>query len=302
MVHGFFKRDNLNQIKSAFEMKEIQSGKIRVNIEHPTIKIRRVLVPKVPKEELAEVVKWSLKEVLTENIEGYIYRYQPLPEKTEEGKEAHLVYVIERKVLDEYQSLLSEINVPRPEIIEPSASALVLNFLHNHTISQEERVVLINLGACCSHFLVVGSSGLLFSRPFGSISGEILTKQISRNLGLPEEEAEKIKIGDPQAKIPPEKQSLFNNTITNFFSKAVIEVQRSLDVYSTQASQLNVKKIYFTGGGVHLEGFISYIAETLKMETEAFDPFRRISLGRFQDDEGFLNKKHYYSMACGLAL
>lgn len=300
-AHGFFKRDNYKALVSSLNIKEILSGSLRVNLDDPHVRIRRVFLPPVPKEELPEIIKWACKDLVTGPVDDYIYRFHVISGDGENNKIPYLIYAVERSVVQQYVDFLFDMGLMRPSVVEPNSSALALDFLHNYSLGKNQRVILINLGGSSSHFMVVGSEGLLFSRPFGNISGSALTKQISRNLGVSETQAENFKILGESA-VNQAQKSGFRNTISNFFVSTVLEIQRSLDLSQTQITGPTIEKIYFTGGTALLEGFLPYVAKTLNMRVAMLNPFEKIDLGEFASVGPFQKNKNFYGIACGLAL
>ncbi len=300
-AHGFFKRDACKACVDSLQTKEILSASLRINLDHPSVRIRRVFLPPVPKEELPEIIKWACKDVVIGPVDEYTYRYHVTSGENDNNKIPYLIYAVPKVVVLEYLNYLKEEGFMRPSIVEPNSSAVTLSFLHNNSLGKGQRVVVINFGGSSSHFIVVGSEGLLFSRPFGNISGSALTKQIKRNLGVSDDIAENYKIIG-ESGVKQEHKVGFKNTISNFFTSAVLEMQRSMDLYQTQMTGPAIEKIYFTGGASLTEGFLPYVAKTLNIQAEMLNPFDKIDLGEFANMASFQKNKNFYSIACGLAL
>ncbi len=299
--HGFFKRKHLHELTESLKENNFLNLPIRVNLEDPTIKIRKIEIPLVPAEELPAMIQWSLKDVLGSEVEDYIVRWLELPKEDLQNKQSYLVFAVKRSSLNDYLRFLKSVDVANPEIVEPNVSALLLTFRQNYQLAADERVVLIDLGSTFTHFAVIAQSGVLFSRPLGGMAGELLTKQISRNLGIEEEKAEELKVNYKEGEATTEETTQLKNTIQHFFSRAVIEIQRSLDAFRTQFSLGEVTKIYLTGGGAQLDGLVLFLSNTLNLPIEVLNPMRQVNTGSFVPD--ILKKKaSYYALALGLAL
>lgn len=298
MAHGFYKRKNITAIQEAFQSGIIQKGNVRVNIEDPSMKIRKVDLPLVPEEELPEIIKWSLKDVLADQVDHYFFRHQRLPQSSAGNgspeKQSFLVFAVKKSSLEEYQVFLKKLGIGSPSVIEPNVSALSLGFRTCYSLPPEDRVVLIDMGSTFTHFMVFFHGGVLFSRPLGGMAGESLTKQISRNLGVEEEKAEEMKVAfQGEGKIAA--------TIAHFFSRGAIEIQRSIDAYLTQFPGQAVTKIYFTGGGSKLHGLLKNVEETLQIPTALYQPLQKVDCSQF-DAKGLEEKFCFYGLAFGLAL
>lgn len=301
MAHGVLLRNNLPQIKEVFASAPIRAGELRMNISDPSLKIRRVDLPKVPAAELPEIIKWGMKDVVGADTDHYIFRHQPLPPDPLKTDQPYLIFAILREALQAKLAFLSQLGISAPAIVEPNVAALALAIQHSYDLGPDDHCVVVDMGCTASLFAVVGNEGLFFSRPLGNISGDGLTKQISRTIGVADATVEQFKISYPSEKIPEEHAAKVKTAIDNFFTSVVLEIQRSIDAYSAQFPGKSVNKIYFTGGGSQLPNFVQRIAGTLNMPSEILEPFQKIDLGRFRMDV-LAPQKMYYALACGLAL
>lgn len=301
MAHGILPRNNLPQIKEVFSAAAIRAGHVRINISDPSLKIRRVDLPKVPENELPEIVKWGMKDVVGGEVDHYIFRHQALPPDPARTDQPYLIFAILQEAMHAKLSFLSQLGISSPAIVEPNVAALGLCIRHSCDLGLDDRYVVVDLGCTTSLFAVVGSDGLFFSRPLGNISGDGLTKQISRSTGVNDMAAEQLKVGFPAASIPEEQGAKLKDAIDNFFTTTVVEIQRSIDAYSAQFPGKAVNRICFTGGGTLLPNFVQRIASTLNIPSEILEPFQKIDLGRFSM-EALGPQKMYYALACGLAL
>lgn len=301
MAHGILQRNNLSKIREFFSTPAVRSGHLRVNVSDSSLKIRRVELPRVPKNELPEIVKWGMKDVVGGEVDNYVFRYEPLPEEQGKTERPYLIYAIMKDALKAKQEFLAQLGVPRASIMEPSVSALGITVRHSYGLTPEDRCVVVDMGCTASLFSVMGNEGLFFSRPLGNISGDGLTKQIGRAAGVDDATAEQLKVIYPSETIPEEHMTRVRKSVSNFFTSVVVEIQRSIDAYSAQFPGKPVSKIYFTGGGCQMPEFIKRISETLNISVEVLEPFQKVDLGRFRADV-LDPQKVYYAVACGLAL
>ena len=299
VAHGFFRRAETNRLKEIFASDILQRGRIRINFEDPSIKIRRVEVPAVPDNELPEVIKWALKDVVATHVEDYIYRHHPLPKKIASSKVPYLVYAVQRKALEDHLRYVKELGLSHPDVVEPNASALFGSFTRTLPADVSQFFVLLDFGSATTLFAAMSGQALVFSRPLAGISGNALTKQISRDLGVSEEDAERFKM-DPE-RVPPEQRTLFKNTIGHFLTRTVTEIQRSMEACAAQYPDVKPKKCFLFGGGAKLTNLRDHLCEALKQNIDFFDPFQDIGMGQVLVN-ALEGKRHYYGLAMGLAL
>lgn len=301
MAHGILQRNNLAQIRDFFSTPAIRSGNVRVNISDSSLKIRRVELPRVPKNELPEIVKWGMKDVVGGEVDHYVFRYQALPEVPGSAERPYLIYAIMKEALQSKLEFLKQLGIPQPMIMEPSVSAVGVAVRHSYALGADDRCVVIDMGCTASLFSVMGSEGLFFSRPLGNISGDGLTKQIGRGVGVDDVMAEQFKVTYPSESIPEEHIAKVRKSVSNFFTSVAVEIQRSIDAYSAQFPGKPVGKMYLTGGGCQMPEFVKRISETLNISVEVLEPFQKVDLGHFRSDV-LDPQRVYYAVACGLAL
>jgi type IV pilus assembly protein PilM len=301
MAHGVLHRNNLAQIREIFSTPAIKSGHVRVNVADSSLKIRRVELPHVPKTELPEIIKWGMKDVVGGEVDNYIFRYQELPEVQGKVERPYLIFAIMRDSLKSKVDFLKQLGVPQPAIVEPNVSALGFAIRHSYGVGAEDSCVVVDMGCTSSLFMVMGSEGLFFSRPLGNISGDSLTKQIGRAVGVDDVAAEQLKLAYPDGGITEDQLPKIKKAVSNFITSVAVEIQRSIDAYIAQCPGKPVTRIYFTGGGCQVPDFISRISGALNVATEILEPFQKVDLGRFRLDV-LDPHKVYYATACGLAL
>jgi len=301
MAHGFFQRSAKKEIEEAFAHPSIRHGNIRVNIENPSLKIRKIYIPPVPKEEINQIIQWGFKDVLSEPPASYLFRHHTLPEEKDKKEKPYLVFAMQKTAVQKYLEELKNWKIPQPRILAPNAWSLFLLLKHHEIFQPEDRVVVIDFGHSTTLFFVAYDGGILFSRPLGGISGESLTKQLGRNTGISDLEAETIKIGAKNEGLSEEIKKQLQSTFSNFLSRVVIEIQRSMDAYMMQFSEQSVTKIFITGGGIRLLKLPEHIEETLKIKTLPLPVFEKIDTHLF-DQEKLREKESQYALACSLAL
>ncbi len=304
VAHAFFKRDNRRGLRELFRHPILRRGEVRVSIDDPNMKIRKVDLPRVPEEELREIVPWSLKDVIQggpDQIDGYLFRYLPLSSLPSEKTMPYLVFALPRQRVQEQLAYLKELGLADPRMVEPQIHALAYNVLYNYDLEPNDRHALIDFGKTFTLFATVCSEGLLFCRPMIGMAGETLTQQIMRDLGIDQQRAEQYKVETAKEKIPEDKNQTLQNTIAHYLSKLLVEIQRSMDTYLMLFPNQPITHLFLTGGGSQLFGLASHVQQTLNVPTAMLEPFNKIDTASFYEDE-IAEKRHCYGVAAGLAL
>lgn len=300
MAHATFARNDVGSIKEALRQSAIKDSDLRVSIQDPSMKIKKLDLPDVPVDEVEEVIRWGMKDAVggDQSIEKYVFRHLSLSAQMEQKLKPYLVFGLEADKIAERQSEVRKLGVGRIDILEPHIHALANSVQHSLKPENNQRVAVVDFGKSLPVFLVVSSEGLLFARNLNGVSGEALTMQICRTLQISFDEAEKIKMGSGQnernEKIPQE-------TTRQFLSRVAIEIQNSLDSFMLQSQQFPVSQILVTGKGARFHYLREHLHDTLKIPTHFLNPFQNLDTSRFgapEMEEIALN----YGVALGLAL
>lgn len=240
-------------------------GFTRFSIHDGSIKIRKVTVPVVPKEELDEVIGWALKDALKTPVEGHTLRYYPLsgaPEK----QQSYLAIAVERKRLQEQLIELQKRGIPHPQWIEPSVQALANCVSYNHEPQPSDRIAVIHLDDFLAYCMVVSNEGLIFYRTFSRASGSARMADLNQ-----------------------------------FFSLLTVEIQYSCENYLAQFEGQPITRAILSGEGTNLPGLLKHVEETLQVPTQLLEAFRKIDLTDEQRAD-LAEKQVQLGIAVGLAL
>lgn len=285
----------------------LSNGPCSVNIEDPSLIIRRMDLPKMPDRDLMTAVKWNFRELVDGSVDNYIVSFSHIKGITVSEKTPYCAYCIKREAVENLQESLKDIGV-RLSSIEPNASALLSVFNFNVGGDYDKFYVMLDIGYAYSNFVVMGNGCLLFSRPLSKLSCKSLVEEVAREIGIVEKDAEE-KLNDylsqrggeqsPENSKLAELDKQIEETASNFVSRLVVEVQRSIDAFCLMFNQEKVHKIFLCGGGVRLPDIADRFTKGLGVEAELFNPFRRIM---DVDESVYEVIAPLYTVAVGLAI
>lgn len=287
--------------------KRIAKGnfKVAVSIDHPTLRIRRMVLPKMPDADLLQAIKWNFREHVEITMDKYTVGYVPLVSDKEENKVSLIAFGVAEEIITEYMIKFKLLGL-KPVSIEPVSSALLASLKMNGVLDDGLHHVAISFGRAITNFVVYKDNELLFSRPLAGISTDALIKKIGRDLAMSEKDSAEmvqnwmfpvVKEGVP----PAEPIPMFLATVRHFFSQVVIEVQRSIDAFSLLYGIDKIDKIHVCGYGVRYPMMIDHIEKTLAIPTTVFDPFEKI-LDKTMGAAGSPADAPLYAVAVGLAI
>lgn len=278
--------------------------RVALNIEHSSLRVRKMNLAKMPENDLLEAIRWNFREHIEGPIEKYVVGYVPL-EGGSEDKIALLAYGVASEALDEYLGLFRSLGF-KPSSIEPSASALLSSFYANGLLSKDHRDVCIAFGDTMTLFSVMKGSQVLFCRPLPGASSDSMLRLVMRNLNIEEGEAKRIiKLWIDQSEKP---QTTDENLIYqiktsagHFYSQLMIEIQRSIDAFCIMYGVEHVDSIHLCGSGVFYPGLVEHMRTTIGVATEVFNPFAKLMDEKRQTND-VKKVAPLYAIAVGLAI
>lgn len=254
--------------------------RVAVNVEHPSLRVRRMTFAKMPERDLLEAIRWNFREHIEGPIEKYVVGFTVLDEGAEEGRVSLMAYGLASEALEEQVKIMKLLGL-KPVSIEPSASALLASFHANKLLDDGRRHVCIAFGDTMTLFSVMHGHSLLFCRPLPGCSSDALQRLVMRNLNIDVEHARKAIqswIGGAQdaAGDTDGVMRKLQTTVGHFYSQLMIEIQRSIDAFCIMYGVDRVDAIHLCGGGVFYPGLVDHMRRTLGVETELFNAFAKL--------------------------
>jgi len=282
--------------------------RVAVNIEDPSLRVRRMVLPRMPEADILEAIRWNFREHIEVPIEKYVVGYSLLSAAVEGNKMAVIGFGVARDAIDKYMEKFKGLGL-RPISLEPVATALLASFYINGVLDDDRYHVCIVFGKAISNFAIFRKSEMLFSRPLPGVSHEALIRQLVRDINLGEEsvrnmvdtwiEGSDLREEDA-TKTVGEVGTKFQATIKHFFSQLVIEIQRSVDAFCIQYGVDQVDCIHVCGFGVCYPGLLPHMERSLGIETKLYNPFAGL-MGGTQLTKDEAERAPIYAVAVGLA-
>lgn len=302
------------RFRSAIRQIGMGLTKAAVNIEHPSLRIRRMVFAKMPESDILEAIRWNFREQVEGAIEKYVVGWTLLKEDAGQNRVPVMAFGVSGDAMKEYSALAKSMGL-KLKSLEPSSTALLAIFHANGILDDGKYHVCVNFGDTISQFIVLGGASLMFSRPLAGVSGDALLYLLMKNLNIGESEARNgldswVAKGEANEEMTdgsedPVKVQNFSRqigiTMGHFLSQLVIEVQRSIDAFCVMYGIDRVDKIHISGLGAAWPEIAAHMTKSLGIETVIFNPFERLLDPARQTNE-VRKAAPFYSVAAGLAL
>ncbi len=257
-----------------------------VSVSGNSVIIKRINLPAMTMDELEESIHWEAEQYIPFDINDVNIDVQILDNASEDPGQMEVLLVAARKELvNEYQSLIQQAGL-RPVVVDVDAFAVANMFELAYDV-EDGAIALVNVGASNVNIHVLRDGVSMFTRDIG-MGGRQFTEEIQRTLNISYEDAELMKVGDPEkddrAVVPEE----IENVMVSVGESLATEIQRSLDFYASTAADGGLTRIYLSGGGARTPGLARAISRQTSYPCEVVDPFRRIQIDEREFKEGYL--------------
>lgn len=285
-------------IKSAVEKAQIKGRSVNVALPETNVYTKVIEMPILSDKELSSAIYWEAEQYIPVPLPSvrlvWTVLYRP-KHYTPQEKMQVLMVGAPTSIIKKYQQILGsaglEIAAMETEIV-----SIVRAVAYGQTTLPPSLIV--NIGSISTSLAIVKDSIMVFvfSVPTG---GKALSKAISVDFGVSEEEADKYKMAYGVLGEGPANK--LGKATKPILSSIILEIKKALAFYSQRyPKEKAVKQILLTGGTAKLPGIESFFAQESGIETAIANPWRNI-LGNSAQKELLANAPDY-ATAIGLAL
>ena len=277
----------VERVRELVKTHKVKQKKVALAISGNSVIVKKISLPEMTQEELEESVQWEAEQYIPFDINDVNIDVQLLDDVGEDPGQMEVLLVAARKELvSEYQSLIHQAGL-KPVVVDVDAFAVANMFEFNYG-KVDESVALVNVGAGNVTIHIVRNGVSMFTRDIG-MGGRQFTEEIQRTLNISYEDAEIMKVGDPEqderAIVPEEIEQV----LSSVGESLATEIQRSLDFYLSTAADRGLARVYLSGGAARTPGLARAISRQTGLPCEVADPFQRVQIDEREFKEGYLD-------------
>jgi type IV pilus assembly protein PilM len=314
---GAYKR----AVSMLLEGKELMTKRVATSVSGRKVAVRGMRFPMLADKELDGAIRYEGSQVIAFDIDECYVDHCVIPstsraavvddeedESEEPGEERPIVAAVEaetqqlmnilfvaarRESVDSKLGVLEEAGL-EPRVVGVDALILLEALLQDDGLP--ETVGVINIGAESTSIGIVREGTVPFVRDI-DIAGSSYTKAIANALSVTLEEAEQLKIQDPDRN--PDAMAAMG-TVTR---QLVGELSRSLMYYQSRSNGATVESLFMCGGASGLPGLAEAISDMAGLPIARWSPLDsvRIDEARF-DGEAVARLSAIASLAAALAM
>jgi type IV pilus assembly protein PilM len=262
-------------IRRIFERNVFKTKEVATSLSGNAVIVKKVSLPAMTPDELAQSIQWEAEQHIPFDIQDVNVDYQIVDPGTSpeaKGMMEVLIVAAKKERIADYASVISQAGCV-PVVVDVDAFALQNAWEANYAVTPGAVVVLINAGASAVNVNILRGDQSLFTRDI-SLGGNAYTEALQRELGLPFQEAERLK------RAPSGHDDTFEGVrplLHGVTETVLLEVQKTFDFYKATAVSDRIDRIYLSGGTAWVDGFRKALEERFDTPVEMFDPFKQIA-------------------------
>lgn len=276
----------------------IKNQNVGISISGHSVIIKKITLPIMSPEELAESIKWEAESYVPFNIEEVNLSYQYLGDEPDGQNMSLLLVVAKKDKVSDYTNVVTQCG-KNPVLVDVDTFALQNCFEAIYGIIPGEKVALINIGASVMNFNVLIDGQSSFWRDI-NYAGNQYTEAIMKGLSLSNEQAEALKKGETVAGHTLEELIPIFNFVTEELSN---EIRKTLDFCCSSLQVDKIDRIVLAGGCSKVINLSSLVQQKLQTPVEILNPFSRIKYNESLYDPAWVNEiGPAMAIATGLAI
>jgi type IV pilus assembly protein PilM len=303
IVEGAFLNSGaiVEAIREAVSQSGSRAKHVAAAVSGHSVIVKKISVPSMTVEELEESIRWEAEQYIPFDVNEVNLDFEVLHRGDSDRPMEVLLVAAKRDLVDDYVNLVSEAGLT-PTVIDVAGFAVENAFEANHGTGPEEVVAVVNIGAQVTNINVLVGGAPAFTRDVAA-GGNQYTAEIQRALSIGFDEAERIKIGEPNAResqdvVPQEVEQAMRSVTQNL----VGEIARSLDFFAATAADTRIQRLVLAGGSSRVAGLDSAFRERTGLQVEALDPLARMTPSSRFDREFLTQVAPSLGVGVGLAL
>jgi len=258
--------------------------------------IKKIQLPSMTESELAESIHWEAEQYIPFDINDVNLSYVVLDTSAGDTMEVLLVAVKKDRIAD-YTSVIVQAG-KEPVLVDVDVFAMQNAFEVNYGIGPET-VALVNIGASVMNVNVLHNGSSVFWRDV-AFGGNQFTEAIQRELNLPRDEAERLKLGERVGEHSVQQIDGVLNTVSEDLAA---ELQKTIDFFVATSSVDHLDRIVLSGGSAPTGRLSEVLKERFGVEVEVMNPFRNIRYSESEFDPEWINRQApAMTVAVGLAV
>lgn len=271
-----------NAVKQTVKKAKIQSNQVVCALPGSAVFTSIITMPQMPKNELADSIKWQAKQYVPSPLEEVILDWHVVGEATAKPKPGQAAQPAEQKEI-EVMLIAAPIALVKKFVtiindagLKPLALEIEPLALTRAAVGvRDEPVILLDMGQASSEITIVENGVIRLNRNT-TAGGGALTRAISQSLGIDANRAEQFKrdFGLREDKL----EGQIPKAVAPVLDSLGSEVKRSLEFYRDQPNTRgDINQMVVVGGTARMPEFLPWLSSTFSLEVKIGDPWANVN-------------------------
>ena len=278
-------------IRRLFDKSKIVNKDVVISISGNSVIIKRISLPAMEKEELAESIVWEAKHNIPYPYEETHVDYAILrPAAGADGQNLEILLVAAKKdKIASYSGVVEQAH-KNLEAVEVDAFALTNALEVNYPDDFRDKITaLLNIGAAVTTIVICERGVPQLFRDL-SLGGAYFIENIRKDFNVGPGDAEDMLRGVPSKAVPAYDLEAFLGVNVKSLLE---EVEKTFTFFKAEdKAQKKIEQIFLCGGLANLKNIAGSFEQKFGVKTILFDPFRTVFY-----NEKKLNPAYYQEMA-----
>lgn len=286
----------IEALERIFREQKISQREVAAGVYGQSVIVRKITIPLMTAAELSEQITWEAEQHIPFDIKVMNIDYEVLRRRPDAGQMDILLVAAKKDEINDYAGILKEAKL-KPTTIDINAFTVqnVLEYVHG--LPEDQTVAILNVGAAVSSLNIISRGVSAFTREVTN-AGNTITEEIQRQLGVPFEQAEEMKMAAASGQVPPQVHAI----IAQACDALAGEIQRSLDFYLATSGEAEIHRIVVCGGSVFLPALLPSIEKRARVPVMVLDAMANFTVERGVNEQDLRARAPQLAVAVGLAL
>ncbi|MDO8265126.1 MAG: type IV pilus assembly protein PilM [Candidatus Parcubacteria bacterium] len=236
-------------------------------------------MPKMKEEDIKKAARFEAENYIPLPINEVYFDCQIIGKIDSQSEHLDvLIAAMPQGIVDSYMSCFKKAGlIPLALEIESQAiSRAIISDKFN-----EEPTLIIDFGATNTRLIIFSGRSLRFTDSI-QIFSQLFTNVIAKEMNIPQEQAEKLKIKYGLSKEGEKGQDVFN-AIKPILEDLVEQIKKHIEYYQSHvqpkhlsSDKRTIGRIFLCGGGADIKGLVDFLSLRLKISTELGNPWTNI--------------------------
>jgi type IV pilus assembly protein PilM len=261
--------------------------------------IKRIEVPAMSPEELAEQIPWEAEQFIPFDINDVRLDYVVLNEGVPGRENMELILVAaKRDKVNDYVSVISQAG-RTPVLVDVDAFAVQNAYEVNYDVDPSKVIALVNMGASVTNINILARGVTAFWRDV-DFGGNQFTEALQREFSLPFDQAERLKRGQTVDRYTVADARPVLDSVS---AEMATQIRKTFDFFAATSSEGPVDLIVLSGGCSLTPNLQQILRERFGVPVELLDPLRRVHFRPGDFDRDWLKSvAPMLAVAVGLAV